>query len=100
MAPGTVKPYRPPDTPPGKVNITDPDSREVKKLQVLGDYQLTLQPTELQPLGGIYPTATARSDTRPFQPQPQRPLGGSVSRDLSHDPQVVELALMVARSSR
>ncbi len=33
MAPGTVKPYRPPDTPQGKVNITDPDSREVKTVR-------------------------------------------------------------------
>src|SRR5436305_2619258 len=33
MAPGTVKPYQPPDTPPGKVNITDPDSREVKTVR-------------------------------------------------------------------
>ena len=33
MAPGTVKPYKPPDTPQGKVNITDPDSREVKTVR-------------------------------------------------------------------
>jgi transposase len=33
MASGTVKPYRPPDTPQGKVNITDPDSREVKTVR-------------------------------------------------------------------
>jgi transposase len=33
MASGTVKPYRPPDTPEGKVNITDPDSREVKTVR-------------------------------------------------------------------
>jgi transposase len=33
MAPGTVKPYRPPDEPEGKVNITDPDSREVKTVR-------------------------------------------------------------------
>jgi transposase len=33
MAPGTVKPYQPPDTPEGKVNITDPDSREVKTVR-------------------------------------------------------------------
>jgi hypothetical protein len=33
MAPGTVKSYEPPDTPPGKVNITDPDSREVKTVR-------------------------------------------------------------------
>jgi transposase len=33
MAPGTVKPYEPPDTPQGKVNITDPDSREVKTVR-------------------------------------------------------------------
>jgi transposase len=33
MAPGTVKPYQPPDTPAGKVNITDPDSREVKTVR-------------------------------------------------------------------
>ena len=33
MAPGTVKPYRPPDTPQGKVNVTDPDSREVKTVR-------------------------------------------------------------------
>jgi transposase len=33
MAPGTVKPYRPPDTPQGKMNITDPDSREVKTVR-------------------------------------------------------------------
>jgi hypothetical protein len=30
MAPGTVKPYTPPSEPPGKVNITDPDSRNLK----------------------------------------------------------------------
>ncbi len=33
MAPGTVKPYKSPDTPQGKVNITDPDSREVKTVR-------------------------------------------------------------------
>jgi transposase len=30
MAPGTVKAYTPPDEPEGKVNITDPDSRNLK----------------------------------------------------------------------
>ena len=30
MAPGTVKPYVPPDVPEGKVNISDPDSRNLK----------------------------------------------------------------------
>ena len=30
MAPGTVKPYMPPSEPLGKVNITDPDSRNLK----------------------------------------------------------------------
>ncbi len=30
MAPGTVKPYAPPSEPQGKVNITDPDSRNLK----------------------------------------------------------------------
>jgi transposase len=30
MAPGTVKPYTPPSEPPGKVNVTDPDSRNLK----------------------------------------------------------------------
>ena len=30
MAPGTVKPYVPPEVPAGKVNITDPDSRNLK----------------------------------------------------------------------
>ncbi len=30
MAPGTVKPYVPPEVPQGKVNITDPDSRIMK----------------------------------------------------------------------
>ena len=30
MAPGTVKPYVPPEEPAGKVNITDPDSRNLK----------------------------------------------------------------------
>lgn len=33
MAPGTMKPYEPPDTPAGTVNITDPDSREVKTVR-------------------------------------------------------------------
>jgi transposase len=33
MAPGTTKPYEPPDVPAGKVNITDPDSREVKTVR-------------------------------------------------------------------
>jgi hypothetical protein len=27
MAPGTIKPYQPPEVPAGKVNITDPDSK-------------------------------------------------------------------------
>jgi len=30
MAPGTVKPYTPPEEPQGKVNVTDPDSRNLK----------------------------------------------------------------------
>jgi transposase len=30
MAPGTTKPYRPPELPAGQVNTTDPDSRLVK----------------------------------------------------------------------
>jgi transposase len=30
MAPGTTKPYRPPELPAGTINITDPDSRLVK----------------------------------------------------------------------
>jgi hypothetical protein len=30
MAPGTVRPYVPPETPAGKINVTDPDSRNVK----------------------------------------------------------------------
>jgi transposase len=30
MAPGTLKPYTPPGEPRGKVNITDPDSRNLK----------------------------------------------------------------------
>ncbi len=30
MAPGTVKPYQPPEHPQGKVNATDPDSRLLK----------------------------------------------------------------------
>jgi hypothetical protein len=30
MAPGTVKPYTPPSEPQGKVNVTDPDSRNLK----------------------------------------------------------------------
>ena len=29
MAPGTTKPYVPPETPEGKINLTDPDSRVV-----------------------------------------------------------------------
>ena len=33
MAPGTTKPYRPPDRPAGKVNLTDPDSRLVKAMR-------------------------------------------------------------------
>jgi hypothetical protein len=33
MAPGTTKPYQPPDLPAGKVNVTDPDSREVKTVR-------------------------------------------------------------------
>jgi hypothetical protein len=30
MAPGKVKPYRPPETPAGKINLTDLDSRNLK----------------------------------------------------------------------
>jgi hypothetical protein len=30
MAPGTTKPYRPPQSPAGTINTTDPDSRLVK----------------------------------------------------------------------
>ncbi len=30
MAPGTLKPYVPPEEPAGKVNITDPDSKNLK----------------------------------------------------------------------
>ena len=30
MAPGTTKPYRPPELPAGTINTTDPDSRLVK----------------------------------------------------------------------
>lgn len=33
MSAARMKPYRPPDTPQGKVNITDPDSREVKTVR-------------------------------------------------------------------
>ena len=32
MASGTVKPYVPPDTPQGKINVTDLDSRTLKKV--------------------------------------------------------------------
>jgi transposase len=32
MAPGTVKPYVPPDIPQGRINVTDPDSRTMKKV--------------------------------------------------------------------
>jgi transposase len=32
MAPGTIKPYQPPDRPAGKINVTDPDSRLVKAM--------------------------------------------------------------------
>jgi hypothetical protein len=32
MAPGSTKPYRPPQLPAGQVNTTDPDSRLVKTL--------------------------------------------------------------------
>jgi hypothetical protein len=32
MAPGATKPYQPPDTPAGKINVTDPDSRLVKAM--------------------------------------------------------------------
>jgi hypothetical protein len=30
MAPGTTKPYKPPDKPEGKINTTDPDARRMK----------------------------------------------------------------------
>jgi transposase len=33
MAPGATKPYKPPETPAGKVNLTDPDSRLVKAMR-------------------------------------------------------------------
>jgi transposase len=33
MAPGASKPYEPPETPAGKVNLTDPDSRLVKAMR-------------------------------------------------------------------
>jgi transposase len=33
MAPGMTKPYSPPPTPEGKVNVTDPDSKVVKGLR-------------------------------------------------------------------
>ncbi len=33
MAPGTTKPYRPLETPEGKINLTDPDSRLVKAMR-------------------------------------------------------------------
>ena len=33
MAPGMAKPYTPPPTPPGRVNVTDPDSKVVKGLR-------------------------------------------------------------------
>src|SRR5215213_1382516 len=33
MAPGTIKPYTPPPTPQGRINVTDPDSRVVKGLR-------------------------------------------------------------------
>jgi hypothetical protein len=33
MAPGATKPYQPPETPAGKVNLTDPDSRLVKAMR-------------------------------------------------------------------
>jgi transposase len=33
MAPGATKPYEPPETPAGKVNVTDPDSRLVKAMR-------------------------------------------------------------------
>jgi transposase len=32
-APGATKPYQPPETPAGKVNVTDPDSRLVKAMR-------------------------------------------------------------------
>jgi hypothetical protein len=33
MAPGATKPYQPPETPAGKINLTDPDSRLVKAMR-------------------------------------------------------------------
>jgi transposase len=33
MAPGATKPYEPPETPAGKINLTDPDSRLVKGMR-------------------------------------------------------------------
>src|SRR5215212_9509619 len=33
MAPGTIKPYTPPPTPEGRINVTDPDSKVVKGLR-------------------------------------------------------------------
>jgi len=33
MAPGTVKPYTPPEIPEGRINVSDPDSRVVKGLR-------------------------------------------------------------------
>jgi hypothetical protein len=33
MTPGATKPYQPPETPVGKINLTDPDSRLVKTMR-------------------------------------------------------------------
>ena len=33
MAPGTTKPYTPPPIPEGRINLTDPDSKVVKRLR-------------------------------------------------------------------
>jgi transposase len=49
MAPGTVKPYRPPDTPAGKINLTDPDSRLVSgRRQFLQGYNAQAVTNEAQ----------------------------------------------------
>ena len=33
MAPGTIKPFTPPEVPEGRINVTDPDSKVVKGLR-------------------------------------------------------------------
>jgi transposase len=63
MAPGTIKPFTPPEIPEGRINLTDPDSKVVKALRgwiqgynaqaVTNEHQIVVA-AEIETVGGDF----------------------------------------------